>query len=148
MGNSELGIRNLRFVGYLCLSVFLCGSTAVADPTPTPTQLSATITVIPNPARGKKLAFRIVTTAPAIVRVRIYNRFFDPVEKLEQEGNGLFDILWSLKKVPEGIYYYQTQVEDKVTGQTIKLPQQKFVVLKEEPAKKKKPKKAPTPSIS
>lgn len=129
------------FLFLLVCGSFLFSPLMANDPTPTPSQISATITVIPNPARGKKLAFRIVSTAPVIARVKIYNRFFDPIEKLEQEGTGLFDILWSLKKVPEGIYYYQTQVEDKATGQTIKLPQQKFVVLKEEPAKKKKSKK-------
>ncbi len=69
---------------------------------------------------------------PCKVRIKIYNRFFDPVAKLEQEGDHLFDILWSLKNVSEGPYIYQVLVDDKTTGETLKLPQQKFWVMKDD----------------
>src|SRR6185295_14539889 len=71
------------------------------------------ITVIPNPARGKKLTFRVMSKNRVIVHLRVTDRFFDPVDKIEQEGEGLFDILWSLQKVSDGMYYYQAQIEDK-----------------------------------
>ena len=88
------------------------------------------VTVIPNPASGTKLSFRVMAPGPCKVRIRVNNRFFDVVAKLEKEGGTFFDILWSLKDVPEGIYYYQAQIEDKATGQITQLPLQKFVVLK------------------
>ena len=88
------------------------------------------VTVIPNPASGTKLNFRVMAPAPCKVRIRVNNRFFDVIAKLEKEGGTFFDILWSLKDVPEGIYYFQAQIEDKATGQITQLPLQKFVVLK------------------
>ncbi len=71
-----------------------------------------------------------MTAVPSKVKIRVYNRFFDNVATLSKEGNGLFDILWSLKGVSEGIYHFQAQVEDKTTGQVSQLPIQKFVVMK------------------
>ncbi len=88
------------------------------------------VTVIPNPASGTKLNFRVMAPAPCKVRIRVNNRFFDVIAKLEKEGGTFFDIFWSLKEVPEGIYYFQAQIEDKATGQITQLPLQKFVVLK------------------
>jgi len=158
MRNSGLGIRNFSrpcgtqppsggfktrqtllkiFLGHLCLSLFICGamplSPIFAD-TPKPTivfdKSLPKVTVIPNPARGKKLNFRVMAAGPCKVRIRVNNRFFDVIATIEKEGGSLFDILWNLKTVSEGIYYYQAQIEDKATGQITKLPLQKFVVLK------------------
>lgn len=109
--------------------------TQTESTTPTTTQIPMRkyplkVTVIPNPASGTKLSFRVMAPAPCKVRIRVNNRFFDVVAKFEKEGGTLFDILWNLKDVPEGIYYFQAQVEDKATGQITQLPLQKFVVLK------------------
>ena len=146
MRNSELGIWNINryhgtrrwlnlvvlfTFGFLYLFTF---SQTVYPDTPKPTIVAdkslPNVTVIPNPARGKKLNFRVMAAGPCKVRIRVNNRFFDVVATIEKEGSALFDILWSLKTVPEGIYYYQAQIEDKATGQITKLPLQKFVVLK------------------
>ena len=115
----------LLFIGVSCPSW--------ADPTPTPSVNSKglpRISVIPNPAYGAKVTFRIMTAVPSKVKIRVYNRFFDNVATLTKEGKGLFDILWSLKGVSEGIYHFQAQIEDKTTGQVCQLPIQKFVVMK------------------
>jgi hypothetical protein len=145
-------IKNSKFK--IALFVFICGQivdmpvfadtptpspTPASTPSPTPTatrvltpsvQTLPKVTTIPNPARGNKMTFRIMTAGPAKARIRIYDRFMDPVAEPVKEGNKLFDILWSLKDVPEGIYCYQAQIEDTTTGEITKLPQQKFVVLK------------------
>lgn len=88
------------------------------------------VTTIPNPARGTKVDFRIMTKGPATAHIVIYNRFLDRIDKLEAKGDHLFDILWSLKHIPEGLYYYQVQIDDGTTGQSQMLPIQKFAVLK------------------
>ena len=117
-------------------------STRTATMVPTP-RMTATpgkkpdphaprITVIPNPARGTKVTFRVTCIAPVEVRLKVYNRFFDTVVELEGEGDHLFDILWSLKDVPEGPYSFQAQIVDKATGQFGTLPLQKFTVEKDE----------------
>lgn len=103
---------------------------AKPSPSLTPSVLPK-ITVIPNPAWGKKLTFRVMTTGKASVRIRVYNHFLDPIANLSQEGDKFFDLLWSLQQIPEGIYYYQAQVTDVLTGQTTKISVQKFVVLKQ-----------------
>jgi hypothetical protein len=131
-----LGIqRKILYFLTLTLSI-LSNQSTLAGPTKTPTPISGQslpkVTVIPNPAYGTKLTFRVMTAEPSLVRIRIFNRFFDRVDKLEQEGEHLFDILWSLKNVPEGIYYYQVQIVDKASGQFTKLPLQRFEVMKEE----------------
>ena len=90
------------------------------------------ITVIPNPARGTKVTFRVMTSFPVKVRMKVYNRFLDTVATLEGEGDHLFDILWSLKDVPEGPYSFQTQVTDTETGEFNTLPLQEFTVEKDE----------------
>lgn len=110
------------------------------SPTPIPTDtfqfgLSSHIkisdvTVIPNPAWGTKLSFRVMLPAPSLVRIHIYNRNLEFFDKIEKEGNKVFDILWSLKNVPEGLYYYQVQVVDKKTGKVTMLPQANFAVMK------------------
>ncbi len=88
------------------------------------------VTVIPNPAWGAKLSFRIMLPKPALVKIRIYNRNLEPFDKIEKDGEKVFDILWSLKKVPEGLYYYQVQIVDDETGKITKLPLQNFAVMK------------------
>lgn len=98
------------------------------------------VTTIPNPAWGKKITFRIMSDGFVRARIKIYNRDFDPIDELSQEGVRYFDILWNLTTVSEGLYYYQTQIEDKDTGKITSLPMQKFVVLKETD-EKEKPKK-------
>lgn len=103
------------------------------NPTPSPTvdKPAASVTVIPNPVRGKKVTFRVMADRPVKVRIRVYNRFLDTVVEFEKDGEKLFDVLWALKKVPEGIYYYQAQVTDQKTGVLVSIPVQKFVILKE-----------------
>ncbi|HJT25511.1 MAG TPA: hypothetical protein VJ873_13135, partial [bacterium] len=101
-------------------------------PVPTPVLHLPQITTIPNPAYGDKVIFRVMTKGPAQARIVVYDRFFSKVKELSGEGDKLFDILWSLKKVSQGIYYYQAQVTDTATGavQTIKM--QSFAVMKDE----------------
>ncbi len=105
-------------------------------PTPvihrTPVVTKPGISVIPNPARGKKLSFRIMAPSPSKVFIRVYNRNFDPVTVMEQEGEQLFDVMWNLQKVPEGLYYYQAQLEAKDGGKLTKFPMKKFAVIKDE----------------
>ncbi len=96
----------------------------------TPTIKDANVTVIPNPARGKKLTFRIMVPAPSNVFIRVYDSQFDLFDEIKKSGDQLFDVLWSLKKVDEGMYYYQVQVEDQATGKITKLPMKKFAVIK------------------
>lgn len=159
MMNAKLEIRNsnrepssrnhwialFAWTSITCALSCLHSSYALADDTKgTGAKNPITVTTIPNPARGKKMSFRVMSAGPCKVRIKIYNRFFDPVAKLEQEGDHLFDIIWSLKNIPEGPYLYQVLVDDKTSGETTKLPQQKFWVMKDEPsvpkAKNPKPK--------
>ena len=91
------------------------------------------VTAIPNPVRGKKVAFRVLADGNTRVRIKIYDHFLVEIKTLEQEGMGLFDILWDFKHLEEGIYYYQANVEDKKQDHLFKLKIQKLVVLKEEP---------------
>jgi hypothetical protein len=135
------------FLTFTLLYFFTITFSTFANPSPTPTSSSTPIltptvvftpgikskpkvTVIPNPASGAKLSFRVMAPGPCKVKIRVTNRFFDVVAKLDKEGSALFDIIWSLKNVSEGIYYYQAIIEDKATGQITQLPLQKFVVLK------------------
>jgi hypothetical protein len=137
MRHSELGIRNFQtpLLFLLCL-LNLLGlgyKTVWANPTPASTvdKPAASVSVIPNPVRGKKVTFRVMADRPVKVRIRVYNRFLDTVVEFEKDGEKLFDVLWALKKVPEGIYYYQAQVTDLKTGVLVSIPVQKFVILKE-----------------
>lgn len=99
-------------------------------PTPRAKPTLPWVTTIPNPARGTKVDFRIMTQGPATAHIVIYNRFLDRIDKLEAKGDHLFDALWSLKHIPEGLYYYQVQIDDGTSGQSQVLPIQKFAVLK------------------
>jgi hypothetical protein len=111
-------------------------------PTPTPTSkpidhgtIKASlpkVTTIPNPVWGDKVIFRMMTSGAAKAHIVIYDRFFNKVDELEGEGDRLFDILWSLKKIPEGIYYYQSQIDDTQAGTSKTLPMQNFAVMKDE----------------
>ena len=110
------------------------------SPTPTPKPIAhgngkaslPKVTTIPNPVWGDKVIFRIMTTSTANAHIVIYDRFFNKVDELEGEGDQLFDILWSLKKIPEGIYYYQSQIDDSHAGTSKTLPMQNFAVMKDE----------------
>jgi hypothetical protein len=106
------------------------------------------VTTIPNPAWGKKMTFRIMAENAVDVRIRIYNRNLDPVDELKKSGLRYFDILWNLTLIPEGLYYYQTQIVDKVSGEIKNIPVQKFVVLKKEQEKQKPKKAAARPTAS
>jgi hypothetical protein len=88
------------------------------------------VTVIPNPAWGAKLSFRVMVPQPALVRIRVYDHSLEPFDKIEQEGEKVFDILWSLKNVPQGLYYYQVQIVDQASGNITKLPLTNFAVMK------------------
>ncbi len=73
-----------------------------------------------------------MSKGPAKARVVVYDRFFSKVADLSGEGDRLFDILWSLKNVAEGIYYYQTEVIDAATGQSQILKMQSFAVMRDQ----------------
>ena len=108
-----------------------------ATPTPKPRSPASkkgdpTVTTIPNPAWGDKVIFRVMTSGPAKARIVVYDRFFNKVADLSGDGQRLFDILWSLKNVSEGLYYYQVEVVDAAAGQTRMLPMQNFAVMKDE----------------
>lgn len=90
------------------------------------------VTTIPNPARGDKVIFRVMTKGPAKARIVVYDRFFSKVKELDGEGDHLFDLIWSLKKVSEGIYHYQTEVIDTSTGESKILSMQSFAVMKDD----------------
>ena len=115
-------------------------NTSTVTPTVTPTDsfnfdLSAKIqqadvSVIPNPAWGTKLSFRVMLPGPSLVRIRIYNQNLEFFDKIEKDGNRVFDILWSLKNVPQGLYYYQVQIVDQASGNITKLPLTNFAVMK------------------
>ncbi len=90
----------------------------------------ADVTVIPNPAYGDKVSFRVMAPAKSLVRIRIYNHNLEGFAKIEKEGEKVFDILWNLKEVPEGLYYYQTQIVDDKTGKITHLPLSNFAVMK------------------
>lgn len=80
------------------------------------------------------MIFRVMVKKAAKAQIVVYDRFFNKVTQLSGEGDHLFDILWSLKKVQEGLYYYQTQILDKATGQAQMLPMQSFAVMKDDSA--------------
>ncbi|SRR5579871_1220891 len=99
---------------------------------PVPTPKLPAVTTIPNPAYGDKVIFRVMAKGTSKAQVVVYDRFFTKVTELSGEGDRLFDILWSLKKVQQGLYYYQTQVTDSTTGQAQMLPMQSFAVMKDD----------------
>lgn len=109
-------------------------STPNRTPLPSPTPALPNITTIPNPAYGDKVIFRVMTKDPAKVHIVVYDRFFSKVKELHGEGDRLFDILWSLKKVSQGIYYYQAEITDTATGGSQMLKMQSFAVMKDEMA--------------
>ncbi len=117
----------------------------ITSPTETPTPVvhrtpvvtKPGISVIPNPARGKKLSFRIMAPSLSKAYIRVYDRNFDPVTVLVQEGEQLFDVMWNLQKVPEGPYYYQAQLDEKRGGKVTKFQMQKFAVIKDEDPEEK-----------
>jgi hypothetical protein len=105
-------------------------------PTPRRTLTStihqAKITTIPNPAYGDKVIFRVMTQGPATAQIIVYDRFFNKVAGLSGQGDRLFDIIWSLKQAPEGIYYYQAKVMDNGTGESQMIHMQSFAVMKDD----------------
>lgn len=138
-------ILNLKFsipniAKLTLLAAFLGAHPLVAEKlesTSTSQKPVVSVTVIPNPVRGKKVNFRVISDRAIKVRIRVYDRFLDTVTEFEKEGDKLFDALWNLKKIPEGIYYYQVQVTDLKTGEVTPISVQKFVILKEvKPAQK------------
>jgi hypothetical protein len=90
---------------------------------------TGSITVVPNPL-GNEITFRTLVASPALVKISVYDHFFAPVTVLQAKGNGCFDVLWKLKKVQEGIYYFKSQVKDVQSGLVSKMPVQKVVVTK------------------
>ncbi len=117
-----------------------CGAAPFLTPTPvlsgalTPTAtLSAgesplnSITLVPNPL-GDKITFRATVALPSIVKIRIHDHFYAPVTVLQKKGTGCFDVLWKVRKVPDGIYYYDSEIQDVKSGSTVKLPMQKVIV--------------------
>lgn len=99
---------------------------------PTPNIKLPWVTTIPNPAWGDKVIFRIIVKGSARAHIVIYDRFFSKIKELDGEGTHLFDILWSLKKIPQGIYHYQTQLTDTESGESQILHMQSFAVMRDE----------------
>jgi|GEM_PF-2688062 len=93
------------------------------------------VTIIPNPAYGDRVIFRVMANGPAKAHIVVYDRFFNKMDQLEGEGDNLFDIIWSLKKIPEGIYYFQTLIDNKTDGSSQKIAPQNFAVEKDEEPK-------------
>jgi hypothetical protein len=85
------------------------------------------ITLVSNPL-GDKITFRATVALPSIVKIRIHDHFYAPVTILQKKGTGCFDVLWKVQKVPDGIYYYDSEIKDAKSGSTIKLPMQKVIV--------------------
>ena len=98
---------------------------------PLPTPKVPSITTIPNPAYGDKVIFRVIAKGQAKTHVVIYDHFFNKVAELSGEGDHLFDILWSLKSVQQGLYYYQAEITDD-KGAPQMIPMQTFAVMKED----------------
>lgn len=90
----------------------------------------AQVSILSDPVRGKKAIFRVVAKGKAKALVRVYDRTYNKVAELEGQGEGLFDILWTLKKVPEGIYRFQSQVI-LGTGEVVTPGVQNFTVEKD-----------------
>jgi hypothetical protein len=87
------------------------------------------VTVIPNPF-GNKLTFRVIVLSPSDVKIKIFDHFYSPITTLEKRGSSWFDILWNLRTVDDGFYYYETEINDLKTGVVSNLPLQKFIVNK------------------
>ncbi|MGH7739388.1 MAG: hypothetical protein ACREL1_04505 [bacterium] len=85
------------------------------------------VQVVPNPL-GDKIIFRVVVAEPSSVKIMIYDHFFAPVMVLKKTGQDYFDVLWKVKKVSEGIYYFKSQIQDSKTGVVLNLPAQKVIV--------------------
>ena len=102
-------------------------ATAVGTPEWEAPGVGNSVTVVPSPW-GDKLTFRVMVSNNSDVKIRIYDHFYSPVTELEKKGSSWFDILWKLKEVPDGFYYYETEVDDLDTGLVSNLPPQKFVV--------------------
>jgi hypothetical protein len=90
----------------------------------------AQVSILSDPVRGKKAIFRVVAKGKAKALVRVYDRTYNKVVELEGQGEGLFDILWTLKRVPEGIYHFQSQVILE-TGEVVTPGVQNFTVEKD-----------------
>ena len=88
-----------------------------------------TITLVPNPL-GNEITFRALVAGPSSLKISIYDHFYAPVTVLAAKGNGCFDVLWKLKKVRDGIYYFEPQIKDVKSGAISKLPVQKVIVTK------------------
>ncbi len=103
---------------------------ALASPTPSLNPpLAGTITVVPNPL-GNEITFRALVAAPSSLKISIFDHFYAPVTILAAKGNGCFDVLWKLKKVQDGIYYFESRIKDVKSGVITKLPVQKVIVTK------------------
>jgi hypothetical protein len=91
--------------------------------------LPGSITLVPNPL-GNEITFRALVVAPSSLKISIYDHFYAPVTVLAAKGNGCFDVLWKLKKVQDGIYYFESQIKDVKSGVISKLPVQKVIVTR------------------
>ena len=96
--------------------------------TPTPPAAAPdSVALVPNPL-GDKITFRATTALPSIVKISIHDHFYAPVTVLQKKGTGCFDVLWKVRKVPDGIYYYDSEIQDVKSGSVLKLPMQKVIV--------------------
>jgi hypothetical protein len=96
-------------------------------PTAIPGSPPDSITLVSNPL-GDKITFRATVALPSIVKIKIHDHFYAPVTILQKTGTGCFDVLWKVRKVPDGIYYYDSEIKDVKSGSTVKLPMQKVIV--------------------
>lgn len=104
--------------------------TSGVKPTPTPDGKLAQVSILSDPVRGNKAIFRVVAHGKGRALIRVYDKTYAKVTQLEGEGDGLFDILWTLKKVPEGIYHFQSQVI-LGTGEVVTPDLQSFTIEKD-----------------
>jgi len=132
--------RTAAFSGILMVCLFSVGGMgATPNPTPafsatataTPTALAVapldSVVLVPNPL-GTKITFRATVAHPSRVTVKIHDHFYAPVTVLQKTGEGCFDVLWKVRKVPDGIYYFDSEIKDVKSGQVRKLPLQKVIV--------------------
>src|ERR1700722_18296901 len=99
------------------------------SPTPLSTPAPGSITVVPNPL-GNEITFRALVAGPSSIKISVYDHFYAPVTVLHAKGTGCFDVLWKLKRVQDGIYYFESQIVDVKSKLVSKLPVQKVVVTK------------------
>jgi hypothetical protein len=99
------------------------------SPTPTPNPKDASLTVFPDPARGKYVTFRFKVPNVSELSLEVYDRYGAPVTFFEKTGEGWVDFVLALKGMPDGIYTYHATARNSVNGRVVNIRNRKFVVL-------------------